>query len=86
MQFYCDKEKAQNGEKATNEKSFPITVKKDCTESQEDVKVCQQYFEDKSRSAKIGGSISFLIIAVNQILKTAIIELITWIGEDTISE
>ena len=37
-------------------------------------------------SAILGTSISFIIIAVNLILKTVIIKLITWIGEDTVSE
>jgi hypothetical protein len=34
----------------------------------------------------LGTSISFIIIAVNIVLKTVIIKLITWIGEDTVSE
>ena len=34
----------------------------------------------------LGQSIAFIIIAVNIILKTLIIKLITWVGEDTVSE
>ena len=34
----------------------------------------------------IGYSISFLIIFINLILKKVIIGLITWVGEDTLSE
>lgn len=34
----------------------------------------------------LGTSIGFIIIAVNIVLKTTIISLITWIGEDTVSE
>ena len=34
----------------------------------------------------LGTSIGFIIIAVNLVLKMSIIGLITWIGEDTVSE
>jgi hypothetical protein len=37
-------------------------------------------------SAILGTSISFIIIIVNTILKMVIINLIQWIGEDTVSE
>jgi hypothetical protein len=37
-------------------------------------------------SKVLGTSIGFIIIGVNVVLKIAIIKLITWIGEDTVSE
>jgi hypothetical protein len=37
-------------------------------------------------STILGTSIGFIIIGVNLILKMSIIALITWIGEDTVSE
>jgi len=48
--------------------------------------MCDQYLSDKLMSKILGTSIGFIIIAVNLILKTCIIKLITWIGEDTVSE
>ena len=44
------------------------------------------YFSDKLMSLVLGTSISFIIIFVNVILKMSIINLITWVGEDTVSE
>jgi hypothetical protein len=52
----------------------------------EDIVICDAYFSDKIYAKGLGTSISFIIIAVNIVLKTVIIKLITWIGEDTISE
>lgn len=47
---------------------------------------CPIYFKDKLVSAVFGGSIAFLIVIINLILKTVIIKSITWVGEDTLSE
>ncbi len=52
----------------------------------EDIVICDNYFFDKYYSKALGQSIAFIIIGVNIVLKTVIIKLITWIGEDTISE
>jgi hypothetical protein len=52
----------------------------------EQVPVCKMYFSDKLMSMILGTSISFIIIFVNVILKMSIINLITWVGEDTVSE
>ena len=52
----------------------------------EDIVICGEYFFDKIYSKVLGQSIAFIIIAINIVLKTVIIKLITWIGEDTISE
>lgn len=49
-------------------------------------KMCSFYFGDVIVAMIIGYSISFLIIAINLILKKVIIALITWVGEDTLSE
>jgi hypothetical protein len=51
-----------------------------------DVVICEEYFYDKYYSKFLGSSISIIIIVVNLILKTAIIRLIQWIGEDTVSQ
>mmetsp|Transcript_5223 Transcript_5223/g.8085 ORF Transcript_5223/g.8085 Transcript_5223/m.8085 type:complete len:884 (-) Transcript_5223:266-2917(-) len=51
-----------------------------------EVKICDDYISDKLQAKILGQSIAFIIIAVNIILKTVIIKLITWIGEDTVSE
>ena len=60
---------------------------KSSTYHNEDVKkMCKFYFGDEIVSLLIGYSISFLIIAINLILKKVIIALITWVGEDTLSE
>ena len=57
------------------------------TETNKDIlTMCKFYFTDVWTSALIGYSISFLIIAINLILKKVIIKLITWVGEDTLSE
>jgi len=50
------------------------------------VPFCQSYFKDKLHSKILGTSISFIIIAVNLILKTLIIKLITSIRHDTESQ
>jgi hypothetical protein len=55
-------------------------------EGKEEIAVCKEYFKDKSNSKNLGTAISFIIIIVNTILKMVIIKLITWIGEDTVSE
>eukprot|EP00355_Strombidium_rassoulzadegani_P007408 CAMPEP_0168620868 /NCGR_PEP_ID=MMETSP0449_2-20121227/7377_1 /TAXON_ID=1082188 /ORGANISM="Strombidium rassoulzadegani, Strain ras09" /LENGTH=1171 /DNA_ID=CAMNT_0008661923 /DNA_START=74 /DNA_END=3586 /DNA_ORIENTATION=+ len=54
--------------------------------SGEDIQICAVYQFDKTYSAVLGQGIAFIIIAINIVLKTIIIKLIVWIGEDTISE
>lgn len=51
-----------------------------------DVNICTQYYSDQKWSKALGTGISFIIIIVNAILKTTIIKLIQWVGEDTWSE
>ena len=83
----------EDGKKAAQEKVFKDVELTKTNEQGEDVgtefkdvAVCEQYLSDKLTSKVLGTSISFIIIAVNLILKTTIIALITWIGEDTVSE
>lgn len=47
---------------------------------------CQEYFKDKTVSKVLGTAISFIIIAINKILKDVIIRLISAIRHDTYSE
>jgi len=56
------------------------------TDVTEPTAICNTYFGDKSFSTNLGTGISFIIIGINLILKNLIIALITWIGEDTVSE
>lgn len=79
------------GKKDAQAKMFSVKVKTEnedgtVTTSDEEIQVCDQYFRDVTVSKVLGTSIGFIIIAVNLILKTSIIALITWIGEDTVSE
>ena len=48
--------------------------------------ICEEYYNDIIWSKIIGQSIAFIIIAVNVALKTLIINLVYWVGEDTQSE
>jgi hypothetical protein len=48
--------------------------------------VCSKYDSIKLQGKLFGTAIAFVIIAVNLVLKTAIIKLITWISVDTESE
>lgn len=48
--------------------------------------ICDAYFSDKLWSTVLGTAISFIIIAVNTILKTVTIKLVEYIQEDTLSE
>lgn len=91
MQCFCQDLADKNSVKFASDKKFNVNVRvKDENgeikiENQE-IEVCQAYFEDKKMSMILGTSISFIIIIVNTILKMVIINLITWIGEDTVSE
>ena len=48
--------------------------------------VCTDYFWDRRVSEALGTSVSFVIIAVNTVLKLSIIRLVQFIHEDTRSE
>jgi hypothetical protein len=65
---------------------YDFTTGKPLQEEPKETAVCENYFKDKTNSKNLGTLISFIIIGVNTILKNVIIALITWIGEDTVSE
>ena len=48
-------------------------------------KMCQYYNHETLIATVAGSSVSFFIVALNLILKKVIIDLITWVGEDTLS-
>lgn len=48
--------------------------------------ICQKYFKDILISKILGQSISFIVIAVNIILKFTIMYMVFYIGEDTASQ
>lgn len=68
------------------EKKFDLKISVEGLKSNKQVPICKYYFADKKQSVMIGGGISVIIIVVNGILKTSIIMLIQWVGEDTYSE
>ena len=73
MQCYCKHIKEKNPKDWLAKSSAEVKT------------MCKFYFTDIWTSMLIGYSISFLIIAINLILKKVIIKLITWVGEDTLS-
>jgi len=48
--------------------------------------MCQYYNHETLIATVAGSSVSFFIVALNLILKKIIIDLIHWVGEDTLSE
>lgn len=48
--------------------------------------ICLQYTNDKLASKILGLGITGIVVAVNVILKLVVIELVAFIGEDTISK
>lgn len=80
--FQCMCEKDDKHQKM----KFDLRIDIKGLKSNKDVPICKYYFDDKKKSVIIGGSISLIIIVVNGILKTSIIALIQWVGEDTYSE
>ena len=81
-QFYKEKDSTTGGNEVES-----LTIPDDLdVNGGEDIMICNEYFFDKIYSKVLGQSIAFIIIAVNIVLKTVIIKLIEWIGEDTISE
>jgi hypothetical protein len=91
MQCFCSHLEQETDKETAKAKTFEITF---FTENEDgnmegttqEVQMCAAYFSDKLWSKILGTSIGFIIIAVNIVLKTLIIKLITWIGEDTVSE
>jgi hypothetical protein len=52
----------------------------------EEVEVCASYFADALWSKALGSSVALVIVVVNIILKTVIILLVGWVGQDTWSK
>ena len=91
MQCYCEDAAEKTSKKEASSKLFNVDVRYvdengETKSKTEEVPVCKMYFSDKLMSMILGTSISFIIIFVNVILKMSIINLITWVGEDTVSE
>lgn len=80
MQCYCAAQKTAG---ADYEGNYTATLVNGTSVTEP---MCKAYYKDVIYSKVLGQSISFIIIAVNLILKNAIIGLITWVGEDTNSE
>ena len=49
-------------------------------------KMCAYYNHETLIATIAGSSVSFFIVALNLILKKIIIDLIHWVGQDTLSE
>lgn len=79
MQCFC-----QNQKKAGEHRAQKYTGTVD-GETQT-LPICEDFFSDKFKGTIIGYAITGVIIAVNEVLRMAIIALITWVGEDTQSE
>lgn len=79
MQCYC-----QRQEKAGEHRDKKYTETVDG--EKQTLPICENFFDDKFKGTIIGYAITGVIIAVNEVLRMAIIALITWVGEDTQSE
>lgn len=90
MQCFCEfvEENFETEEFSSRDLVFQVPDPQDPTNKSkyEDKLICDIYVRDKIYFKVLGQSISFIIIAVNQILKTLIISLTTWIGDDTVSK
>jgi len=80
MQCFCQAENKKRDPRV------PITQEYNKKDETTGTPICKVYSSDKLKSTILGQSVSFIIIAVNLILKTVIIKGITWVGEDTNSE
>lgn len=52
----------------------------------EQKEICKSYFFDSIMSKGLGTSVALVIVVVNIILKTVIILLVNWVGQDTWSK
>jgi hypothetical protein len=91
MQCLCELTKKNISSEAANDLSIDLPELDDngnpiAESSKTPTQICDPYFKDKSNSKNLGTAISLIIIVINTVLKTVIIALITWIGEDTVSE
>ena len=81
MQCFCKAEKA--GGHSSSEYYSHVDVKSGETF---DEPICRNFFIDLIIAKVFGQSISFIVIAINVILKYTIMYMVYWIGEDTMSE
>lgn len=85
LQCYCDTA-ANFSPKTKVDKTATFTITDPSTNKKYSVAVCSKYDSIKITGKLFGTAIAFVIIAVNLVLKTVIIKLITWIKVDTESE
>lgn len=89
MQCFCQYN-AEQDKSANTEYEYSTTTtdsktgKKTTTTHK--IALCKVYFSDKFWSKFFGTMVSFVIIAINTVLRLVIIKGITWVGEDTNSE
>jgi hypothetical protein len=87
LQCYCDYLK-DNKLRVELKKKVDVSYKnkEGVMQDPKKMNLCWEYQKDVGISKILGQSVAFFIIAVNTILKTVIIKLIQWIGEDTYSK
>lgn len=80
MQCFCNQEK-----KLKHKKTEYYELKKEGkVEFRE--QICLQYQNDKLLSKILALSVTVIVVAVNVILKKIVVALVSWIGEDTVSQ
>ena len=90
MQCYCENLAKENPdqvkEKYLIKNMLSIDNKKQESRSDQKVAVCELYKKDKQMNLIISSSISFIIIAINMVLRSIVIVGIKWVGQHTYSE
>ena len=80
MQCFCKSEKAEGH--SSSEVYSSTDIKSGETFSEP---ICRNFFIDMLLAKIFGQSISFIVIAINVILKYTIMYMVIWIGEETAS-
>ena len=76
-----------NGDKLRYKQKFAIKYTDAAGALQEpEVEICRDYFSDALWSKALGSSVALVIVVVNLILKSVIILLVNWVGQDTWSK
>ena len=71
-------------EELWHKQKFPIKYKDENKVGKTDqVEICKSYFSDATWSKGLGSSVALVIVVVNLILKTVIILLVNWVGQET---
>lgn len=81
MQCFCVMEK-----KLKHKKAEVYELKNDDGKVVAAEPICLKYRNDQFYSKMLGLSITVIIIVINTILKKCVVALVSWIGEDTISQ